>query len=373
VAAPLQYRELQRFSTRGLSGETTRSYGGTAADLNGDQHLDLAIVNEDTADLRVFLNTGDKQGRFHETMLTPTRLGVQASPSETADFNSDGIVDLCVANIRVNTVSILLGNGDGSFSAQQITVGSAPRGITVLDAEADGDLDIINTNSASNNLSLLRNHGNGTFAAPEFFEGGGEEEWAVEAADFNHDGIFDLAVGAQRSGTVIINYGVGDGSFISGTPVGCEGGVWMLNTGDVNGDSHLDVAVVNGASNNAAILLGDAAGRLSQPTVYLPDAFALATDLGDLDGDGDLDWITSSFGGDWFLYRNDGAGRFQFDQSFVAPSAASCALLLDSNGDGDLDLALIDEIADQVLILENTRTQTTVAPASLSRLRGLYR
>jgi len=375
AAAPLEFQEVQRFSVRTEATITTRAYGGSAGDFNGDLALDLAIVNEDTADLRLFLNTGDKRGLFDEFMLPPTRLGRQASPSETADFDGDGIIDLCVANIRDNSITILLGNGDGSFRSTFVQVGDNPRGITVLDADGDGDIDIVNTNSGllSDDLCILLNHGNGTFAAPSYFDGGGDGEWALEADDFDHDGILDLAVGLQVSEQVAINHGVGDGTFTTGTPRNCEGQVWQLNTGDVNGDGHTDVVVVNGTSNNAAVLPGDAAGRLGRATLYLPDAFALATDLGDLDGDGDLDWVTSSFSGDWFVYRNNGSGTFQFDQSIDAPSAASCALLFDSNRDGDLDIVLIDEIADIIVVLENTQTSTAVEQTSLSRMRSLYR
>ena len=100
----------------------------------------------------------------------------------------------------------------------------------------------------------------------------------------------------------------------------------MLVVGDVDGDGHEDVSAANGMSNNGAILTGDGSGGLSAPQVYSTDPFAIATDLGDLDGDGDLDWIVSSFSGDWQLYLNDGAGAFTFDRDFPAPQAASCSL-----------------------------------------------
>jgi hypothetical protein len=174
------------------------------------------IVNEDTADLRVFLNKATGDGLFGDFLRPPARVNAQASPSEPADFNQDGIVDVCVANIRTNSVSVLLGNGDGTFAPQQeIRVGLQPRGITVLDADGDGDLDIVNSNSGSSNLSLLLNDGKGVFLTPQFFEGGGEAEWALEATDMDGDGILDLVVGAQASQAVVVNRGVGDGSFVS--------------------------------------------------------------------------------------------------------------------------------------------------------------
>jgi len=127
-----------------------------ATDLDGDHFLDITTVNEVTADLRVFMSRGDFSGQFHDFNRPPSPVNNRASPSEPADFNADGIPDICVANIDTSTVSILLGIGDGTFAPQQqVAVGGGPRGIAVLDADGDGDMDIVNTNSASSNLSLL--------------------------------------------------------------------------------------------------------------------------------------------------------------------------------------------------------------------------
>ncbi|MCH7491796.1 MAG: VCBS repeat-containing protein, partial [Gemmatimonadetes bacterium] len=139
---------------------------------------------------------------------------------------------------------------------------------------------------------------------------------------------------------------------------------WMLVCGDVNGDGHEDVATANSSNNNASILLGDGRGVLGSPQTVASDSFPLATDLGDLDGDGDLDWVTSSFGGDWWLYVNNGSGGFTHTQTFPAPIAASDALLMDIDNDGDLDLGLIDELEDVVIIYKNSGT--TLAIPTLS-------
>ncbi len=128
----------------------------------------------------------------------------------------------------------------------------------------------------------------------------------------------------------------------------------MVRLWRIDGNGTEDVAVVNPNLGTGAILLGDGAGNLGPPHSYLTDDFPLATDLGDLDGDGDLDWVTSSYRGDWRLYKNDGAGVFTFDQELAAPVAASCSLLFDFDNDNDLDLALIDEEADVIILMENT-------------------
>jgi len=169
----------------------------------------------------------------------------------------------------------------------------------------------------------------------------------------NEDGILDLVVGGRDTQRLYVYLGDGGGSFTLGDDESAGGSVWMLASGDVNGDGHEDLASANSFSNNGAILLGDGLGNLGAATTYSTDPFPLATDLGDLDGDGDLDWTTSSFSGNWFLFENGGSGGFTFHQEFIAPQAASCSLLMDIDNDGDLDLALVDELEDEIIILSN--------------------
>jgi len=355
LPATMDFFQIASMTTRTIPSQSSRAYGGVASDLDNDGFMDITTVNEDTADLRVFMNKADGTGLFDPFTQPTFPVGPRASPSEPADFDRDGNTDICVANINADTVSILLGNGDGTYAPQQlIPVGDAPRGIAVLDVDGDGDLDVVNTNANSSNLSLLLNDGNGVFGAATFFGGGGVGEWALAAADMDNDGILDLVVGARTSQTVIVNHGNGDGTFTAGTPFPSGGSTWMLVCGDVDGDGNNDVAAVNSSQNRGSILLGNGMGGFAAPQNHMTDSFPLATDLADLDGDGDLDWITSSFGGDWSLFTNDGSGTFTFDREFPSPTAASCSLPFDFDNDGDLDIALIDELADVVILMVNS-------------------
>jgi len=364
--ASMDFQLIDTMTTRTTPAQSSRAYGGIATDLNGDRFLDITIVNEDTADLRVFMNRADGSGLFHPFIQPTFPIGEQASPSEPSDFNRDGIADICVANINDQSISVLLGHGDGTFASQQrVVVGVAPRGIAVLDADGDGDIDIVNTNNGSNNMSLLLNDGTGIFDPPTFFDAGGGVEWALAAADMNGDGVLDLIVGTQSNvlanRQVLIDLGNGDGTFSFHSAQVSDGNVWVLNTGDLDGDGDEDVALANSSANHGTILLNDGAAGLGAPRSYGTDPFTLSTDLGDLDGDGDLDWVTSSFSGDWRVFSNDGDGTFTFDREFTAPTASSCALLLDIDNDNDLDLALIDELADEVVLMKNSGTASVPA------------
>jgi hypothetical protein len=351
----LSFVQTGVFSTRSRPGEATRAYGGVASDLNGDGFLDLTLVNEDSADLRVFLNRADGTGLFYDFLRPPAPAGRRASPSEASDFDRDGQVDMAVANIDANTVTILLGGGDGTFrSIQNVEVGRTPRGLAVLDADGDGDVDVVVASFGSGDLSLLNNDGAGRFANPVRLDVGADGEWAVSAADMNDDGILDLVVGAQGGQQVLVMAGNGDGTFRRLGAESAGGRVWMLSTGDVDGNGTEDVVVANSQSGNAAVLLGDGRGSLRRSQTLGLGLFPLASDLGDLDGDSDLDWVVSSSRGGWHVLRNEGSGSFALERLIGAPLAASCALLFDSDGDLDLDLALIDEESDQVILLKNT-------------------
>jgi hypothetical protein len=363
----MSFAQIDLMSNR-INGVQTRIYGASAADLNGDTFLDLATVNEVSADVRVFLNRGDRTGLFH-SFLTPQGIGVQASPNETADFNNDGRADLCIAAVESNSIWVLLGAGNGTFSsAIGIPVGVWPHGVAVLDVDGDGDTDIINSNTGNNNLSLLVNNGSGSFAAPVYFDSGTNGEYGLVAADMNDDGISDLVVTSRDGQQIVTMLGNGNGTLTAaGTPQSSGGHTWVVAVGDVNGDGRLDAAVANSTSNNGAILLGNGNGRFGAPTLMVTGAHTVASDLGDLDGDGDLDWVLSSFGGGfWRIYRNE-LGSFALQQQVNAVANPSCAIILDFDNDRDLDLALSDEIADVVGLWRNAGTPTGVeeGPAAI--------
>ncbi len=352
-AAQGVFDEIDTMSVR-TTAAGTRLYGGAAIDLDLDGWTDLATANEDSGDLRILMNRADGSG-LYDLLTPPTPIDLGPSPNEAADYDNDGLPDLATANYLPSTVSIVLGNGDGSFAAQQsVSVGATPHGLAALDFDGDGDWDLVTANEGASNLSRLANDGNGVFTALTSFEGGGSGEYPVATGDMNNDGILDLVVGTRNDQQVHVLTGNGDGTFSHVSNRSAGGLTWMIVLGDLNGDGNLDVTSANGQSANGSVLLGNGDATLQPAVVYTFSGHMVATDLGDLDGDGDLDWVTSSFGGGrWHVLRNDGTGSFtQVDQIF-ASSNASCAVLYDFDNDGDLDMALFDEIADEVKLLRN--------------------
>ena len=112
------------------------------------------------------------------------------------DFNGDGKLDIAVANEGSNTVSIFLGNGLGGFATAVTysTGGTEPESLAVGDFNGDGYLDLAVANYGSNNVSVLLGNGNGTFAAAKTFSSGGSGPDSLAVGDFNGDGKLDLAV-----------------------------------------------------------------------------------------------------------------------------------------------------------------------------------
>ena len=190
------------------------------------------------------------------------------------------------------------------------------------------------------------------------------------ATDLDEDGWIDLSIVNEGTNDVRVFLNTGDGTgriqpFL--TPTNPIGEVPSPSEpADFDLDGHADLCTANIIGDNVSILIGGGDGSYGgTQTLGTGNAPRGITTL-DLDGDGDLDWITSSYSGDWFLFVNDGAGNFSFRESFPAPIAASCSLPVDMDNDGDLDLIFVDELDDSMIVMSNGGNNTPDPPGDLN-------
>jgi glucose/arabinose dehydrogenase len=231
--------------------------------------------------------------------------GSRASAVVVVDLNGDGKLDLVTVNAGANTMSVLPGNGDGTFqAAQSFATGSEPTGVALGDVNGDGKLDAIASNQASNNVSVLKGNGDGTFQAKaDYAACAGSHESTL--ALLNGDAFPDIAcagLGASEAGVLLGN---GDGTFQP--PVNYTTGPTPKSVAiaDLNGDARLDIltsningnypALVNPGGDSISLLLGNGDGtfqpRMDYATGQAP--FAVATGL--LNGDANQDVVTANW------------------------------------------------------------------------------
>ncbi len=191
---------------------------------------------------------GNGDGSFQ----VPRTFAVGVSPRSVVvgDFNGDGLPDLAVANSGSDNVSLLLGNGDGSFRAtRELAAGIAPWAVAVSDFNADGVQDLAVTNLGRytgdpGTVSVLLGNGDGTFQAARNFATG-RGPWSITVGDFNGDGLPDLAVADWYATNVAVLLGNGDGSFQAAQYFGAGINPASVAVSDFNGDGKADLAVAN--------------------------------------------------------------------------------------------------------------------------------
>jgi hypothetical protein len=192
-----------------------------------------------------------------------------------ADFNVDGNIDIAVSNALSNNVSILLGNGDGTFQPPvNYSVGSTPAGIA-MNCRAffvSGlPVDLLVTNAGDNTVSVLRGNGDGTFQpAVNYSLGTGTSPRGVVGFfDLNGDTFCDFAVanssgGNGNAGNIAVFLGNGDGTYQVAVNYATLGtGPVSIGAGDFNGDNSVDLAVADFATNDVTLLLNNGSGGLT--------------------------------------------------------------------------------------------------------------
>ena len=334
-------------------------------DFNGDSQQDLAVANGGSDDVSILL--GDGTGNFS----APTNFAVGAAPQSIAvgDFNGDGKQDLAVANygFASSSVSILLGDGTGNFSAATNygVGGYSPRSVAVGDFNGDGKQDLATANGGSNNVSIFLGDGAGNFSAATN-HAVGANPYSVAVGDFNGDGKQDLAVANSTSSDLSILLGDGTGNFSAATNF-AGNSPFQVAVGDFNGDANQDLAVAN-LGDSVSIFLGDGTGNFSAPTNFNAGGLPWSVAVGDFNGDGKQDLALPDFAsGNVWILLGDGAGNFSAPINFNVGTIGYhySVAIGDFNGDAKQDLAVANNASANVsILLRNCQATPTPTPTA---------
>ena len=320
-------------------------------DFNGDGLPDL--VTASLASQYVTVLTGEPSGNYG-TFTIPSKYAIGELTGVAAvavgDFNGDGFQDIVTANLNSGNVSVLLGDGLGDkFTPapnSPFAVGTGPQAVLVADFNGDGFQDLAIANSGSNNVTVLLGNGAGGFIpAPGSPIAVGTGPVSLAVADFNADGVLDLAVANSGSNNVTVLSGSGTGAFTAGTPLSVGTTPLSIVAADINQDGAADLVVANSVSNNVTLLINTGTGVFG-PSAHSPltvGTMPHSVVVSDFNGDGKPDIATANQGSDNVTVLLQGASG-QFPPAPYSPLAAGAGpdalVVADFNKDGIADLAV---------------------------------
>jgi hypothetical protein len=278
-----------------------------SADFNSDGRPDLAVTTQQsTLTLSIYLQLQDGSFAPGATYSLPGGSGAMVE----ADFNGDGFPDLVIAS---GGLSILLGNGDGTFQPPVVIDGNAELYLLIGDVNGDGKLDVV-----TDTQNVFLGNGDGTFVVA----GGGWSGTPLALADLDGDGISDLLIPGGYE------HGHGDGVF--DYPVSFYPYVFSwADVADMDGDGNLDIVSNNG------VFFGQGQGVFTAPIAYAGGGFTASfgtAALADVDGDGILDIVAHDSNG-LLILTGHADGSFSFPGHFAEP-APTQVLVGDVNLDG---------------------------------------
>jgi hypothetical protein len=280
------------------------------ADMNGDGHPDLVIANHQSPYVTILL--GDGTGGFRPARNSPFATGAYPHPHgvAVADFTGDGRLDVVVDSWGNNRVALLDGDGTGELvgTRQMFAVGRRPyERLRSGDVNGDGRPDIVTTNLDDNTVTILLGDGNGGFRqAPGSPIRAGAAPWAVAVGDLRGDGHVDLVVVPYDRDlrdpkmvqvTVLAGDGAGGFSPMAGGPLALDGcrGPNGVAIGDVDGDGRRDIVVACAVSATLVTFRAREGGGYQRSIVSIGASQTWGgVAVADLDGDGKDDIVVSN-------------------------------------------------------------------------------
>ena len=337
--------------------------GMASGDFNKDGSLDMAIGNYGSNTVTILLGHGD--GTFINAPGSPFTGNSGPICIVTADFDNDGVLDLATADFFSGSISIYKGAGDGTFAllGRPLQSLAHPFFISLGDFNGDGKPDLAECNASDNSVNVLLGNGNCTFnlssGSPMTV---GQSPFCVAIGDFNNDSKLDLITvnggGGKNAGSLTILSGNGDGSFSPGTTLKIGLQLRQASVADFNHDGNLDLAVTDLQANNLFVLLGDGTGAFANAagSPIATGAFPYWSVASDFDQNGKIDLAVTN-GSDNIIEIFSGNGDGTFATATTINNAGNPRGIIvanDFNGDGQSDLAVANLDSSNVNILLNT-------------------
>jgi hypothetical protein len=321
------------------------------ADVNNDARLDLIVYGSasfsSTSSISVYLNNGTPTP--FSAPATTYNFNSQPTSIAVGDFNRDGRRDIIAALPNNNSVALLPGAANGAFAATPtyFAVGVSPRAIAVADFNGDNFLDAAvagnsSSGSSGGSVTILLGNGAGTFTQSTTPVGSVNNPNSIVITDFNSDGRLDIAVlgsGAfsDSIGSVGVAFGTGDGRFGNSTFYTVGVNSRTLRIADFNNDSRPDLVLANRSSNSVSLLINNGSGAFSI-TNYLVGVFPNAIDIADFNRDGKNDILSANFFGNT-IPANPGTLSLG-TLSLLTTSCKEAITKTDYTGDGRTDFAV---------------------------------
>ncbi len=320
-------------------------------DFNADTFLDAALANQPADEVSILLGNGDG------TFGAPNTISVGDEPVALAagDFDADGDLDMAVANRAANTISILLNDGSAAFTAgATLTTGTSPRALLAGNLDSNTQLDLAVVNDTDNSASVFAGNGDGTFAARVDFPTGAGPV-AVIIADFNNDTFADLATANQTANTVSVLLGDGAGTFAAATDFATGNGPRALAAAGFDSGTALDIVTANESDDTVSILLGNGDGTFGAASDFTVGDGPVDVVAADFDGLGNLDVaVVNQIGDTVSVLLGAGDGTFGLRADFLSGDAPSALDVGNLNTDGRVDLVIANRDADSITVILNS-------------------
>ncbi len=345
-------------------------FSAAVGDWNGDGKADFAVTNQTDNTVTVLLGNGD--GTF--TAAASVATGLQPIAIVTADFNGDGKPDLAVSNGGDNTITVLMGNGDGTFTAVAggPAIGPGPQAMVTGDFNGDGRADVAIVSYFTNAVTVLLGNGDGTFTAAAS-PVTGTKPVSITLGDYNRDGNQDLAVANQTGNSITVLLGNGDGTFTAAASPVTGNEPESIATGDVNLDGKADLVVSNYVDGTATVLLGNGDGTFAAVAATPAlGANPYSLTLSDINNDGKPDIVAVNNAANTvtaLLGNGDGS----FTAAPAPPGTGTSptfVLSADLNGDGTPDIASVNDGSNNLTVVLVSHTQTASATLASVAVAG---